>query len=159
MTRLSHLLLGLLSVLLFVAAGDPVLDPRANELRAKAERLERAARLSEAQAAWIELAGLLTASGEREEAGDRARSLELRLLFRREIAEACSLRREAMREVGIVSANERDLQTTAAVVPWAEANFELLANAAKTAKVSKPARTGLMHERMARGTPKEIRAG
>lgn len=159
MTRLSHLLLGLLSIWLFVAAGDPVLDPRANELRAKAERLERAARLSEAQAAWIELAGLLTASSEREEAGDRARSLELRLLFRREIAEACSLRREAMREVGIVSANERDLQTTAAVVPWVEANFELLANAAKTAKVSKPARTGLMHERMARGTPKEIRAG
>ena len=152
--RLLRIALCLCLLPLLVAAGDPATD-----LRAKAERLERGGRLSEAQGAWIELAALLPAGAEREESGDRARSVELRLQFRREVAEACSTRRDTMREAGLVTANERELQTTAAVVPWTQADFEFLTTVARTAKVSKPARMGLMHERIARGNPKDIRAG
>jgi uncharacterized protein YkwD len=131
---------------------------RAATLEMRAERQERAGRLGEAQATWIELASLLAPGAARDAAGDRARSVELRLQLRREVAEACSLRRDAMREAGLVSANEKELQTTAAVVPWLEVDFMLLDALVKVAKVSTPARLGLVHERIARQTPKDVRA-
>ncbi|MFN9785523.1 MAG: CAP domain-containing protein [Planctomycetia bacterium] len=131
---------------------------RAATLDLRAERQERAGRLGEAQATWIELASLLAPGAARDAAGDRARSVELRLQLRREVAEACSLRRDAMREAGLVSANEKELQTTAAVVPWLEVDFMLLEALVKVAKVSTPARLGLVHERIARQTPKDVRA-
>ncbi len=131
---------------------------RAAALESRAERQERAGRLSEAQATWIELASALAPGLARDAAGDRARSVELRLQLRRELAEACSLRRDAMREAGLVSANEKELQTTASVVPWLEADFTLLEAIVKAAKVSTPGRLGLVHERIARQTPKDVRA-
>lgn len=154
MPRLARHYLLVCLLFLLASAGDPAAD-----LRAKAERLERGGRLAEAQAAWIELAAVLPAGIEREESGDRARSVELRLQFRREVAEACSTRRDLMREAGLLTANERDVQTTAAVVPWTQVDFEFLTSVARVAQVSKPARMGLMHERIARGNPKDIRAG
>ncbi|MEY2746317.1 MAG: hypothetical protein RL112_1359, partial [Planctomycetota bacterium] len=131
---------------------------RAAWLESRAERQERAGRLGEAQATWIELVSLLSPGVERDAAGDRARSVELRLQLRREVAEACSLRRDAMREAGLVSANEKELQTTASVVPWLEVDFALLESIVKAAKVSTPGRLGLVHERIARLNPKDVRA-
>ncbi|MEY2745938.1 MAG: hypothetical protein RL112_980, partial [Planctomycetota bacterium] len=127
-------------------------------LESRAERQERSGVLSEAQATWIELAVLLAPGPTRDAAADRARSVELRLQLRREMAEACDLRRESMRDAGLVGASERELRTVAETVPWLEVDFALLESMAKAAKLSTPARIGLVHERIARLEPKDVRA-
>lgn len=134
-------------------------DPEVHELIARARTTEERGELAAASQLWNQAGAMLSSGPELDDCIGRGRALEMRLMLRKEVAQAATHNGSAFVELRMELFDAEGCDLDGRRTAWNDIPIDLLARATAVSRPSTLARLGLVFETLARGTKAEKEAG
>lgn len=124
-------------------------------LRIQAQAFEKRGELQAASETWMKVFAALEPGEEREALGSRLGAIERRLWMRKELIEASRRNPQGFAALKLAELDETGARFEDARVSWQEVPLAVIGKALFSAKLSRSAHLGFVHERLERGGPRE----